>query len=146
MEIINLLRVNILLRVIKFPRLTILLLICKRNPFRIFDQFRGLFKKTNGKIEDFALRKKERKNTLSSSMGTKKCDQKERESYSKFLVSKYLNVNSNKLHQLVLRCAVVSVIWLNQLFRPYSGHIYEVPLKFIALVCLMSLAPKNFVV
>ena len=41
---------------------------------------------------------------------------------------------------------VSSGICPNQLFRPYLNHIYEVPLKLIALVCLMSLALKYFIV
>ena len=41
---------------------------------------------------------------------------------------------------------VSSGICPNQLFRPYLNHIYEVPLKLIALVCLMSFAPKCFIV
>ena len=50
------------------------------------------------------------------------------------------------MNSLVLRCTVSSGICPNQLFCPYLNHIYEVPLKLIALVCLMSLAPKYFVV
>ena len=87
--------------VIKFPRLTILLLIYKRKPFRIFDQFKGLFKEPNKKLRILRWERK-RENTLSSSMGTKKRDQRERESYSKFLISKSWNVNSNKFDQLQL--------------------------------------------
>ena len=45
---------------------------------------------------------------------------------------------------LVLRCAVFSGICPNQLFRPYLNHIYETPLKLIALVCRMSFVPKYF--
>ena len=39
--------VNIFMPVIKFPCLTILF--CKRRPFQIFDQFRGLSKETKDK-------------------------------------------------------------------------------------------------
>ena len=58
MEIIKLFRVNIFMPATKFSRLTIWLF-CKRRPFQIFSQIRGLFKETSGnKIGDFALRKK----------------------------------------------------------------------------------------
>ena len=40
--------VNIFMPVTKFPCLTILLF-CKRRPFQIFDQFRGLSKETKDK-------------------------------------------------------------------------------------------------
>ena len=49
MKIIKLFRVNIFIPITKFPYLTILLF-CERRSFRIFDQFRGLFKETNDKI------------------------------------------------------------------------------------------------
>ena len=48
MEIIKLFQVNISMPVMEFPHLTILLL-HKRRPFRIFGQFRVLFKETNCK-------------------------------------------------------------------------------------------------
>ena len=47
-EIIKLFRVNIFMPVTKLPFLTIFLF-CKKRPFRIFDQFRGLFQETNSK-------------------------------------------------------------------------------------------------
>ena len=46
----------------------------------------------------------------------------------------------------VIHCTVSSGTCPNQLSRPYLNSMYEVPLKLIALVCLMSLAPKYFVV
>ena len=60
-EIIQLFEVNIFMPVTRFPSLTILF--CKRRPFWIFDQFRGLFKETNSKNLGFALRKKGREKT-----------------------------------------------------------------------------------
>ena len=52
--------VNIFMPVIKFPCLTILF--CKRRPFQIFDQFRGLSKETNRKNWGAYLgKKRERK-------------------------------------------------------------------------------------
>ena len=58
MEIIKLFRVN--MPATKFSCLTIWIF-CKRRPFQIFSQIRGLFKETSGnKIGDFALRKKGR--------------------------------------------------------------------------------------
>ena len=45
MEIIKLILVNICVPETKFPYLKILLF-CRRSSFRIFDQFRGLFKQT----------------------------------------------------------------------------------------------------
>ena len=61
-EIIQLFEVNIFMPVTRFPGLTILLF-CKRRPFWIFDQFRGLFKETNSKNLGSALRKKGREKT-----------------------------------------------------------------------------------
>ena len=48
MDIIKLFRVKIFMPVTKFHCL-IIWLFCKRRPFWIFGQFRGLFKETNGK-------------------------------------------------------------------------------------------------
>ena len=63
MEIIKLFRVNIFTPVTKFPHLTIWLF-CKRRPFPIFGQFKGLFKETNGKSWGFCTEnERERKNT-----------------------------------------------------------------------------------
>ena len=60
-EIIESFRVNVFMPVTKFPHLTIWLF-CKRRPFRIFGQFRGLFKETNGKNWGFCIEKeRERK-------------------------------------------------------------------------------------
>ena len=61
MKIMKLFRVNIFIPITKFPYLTILLF-CKRRSFRIFDQFRGLFKETNDKIlGDYVGKERERK-------------------------------------------------------------------------------------
>ena len=49
--------------VTKFPRLTILLFICKRRTFQIFISSGDFSKKLTAKIGDFALRKKEREKT-----------------------------------------------------------------------------------
>ena len=48
MDIIKLFRVDIFMPVTKFPRL-IIWLFRKRKPFRIFGQFREIFKDTNSK-------------------------------------------------------------------------------------------------
>ena len=64
MENIKLFQVNIFawVPVTKFPHLTIWLL-CKRTPFQIFGQFRGLFRETNCKNWGFGIEKeRERKN------------------------------------------------------------------------------------
>ena len=62
MEIIKLFQVNIFIPVTKFPRLTVWFF-CKRKPFKIFGQFRGLFEETNGKNWGFCVEKeRERKN------------------------------------------------------------------------------------
>ena len=60
--------------VTKFLRLTIWLF-CKRRPFRIFGQFRELFKETTGKNWDFALRKKGREKTWMAAKLAKSCHQ-----------------------------------------------------------------------
>ena len=62
MRHIKFFRVNIFLPVTKFPHLTIWLF-CKRRPYRIFGQFRGLFRGTNGKNRGFALRENVREKT-----------------------------------------------------------------------------------
>ena len=62
MEFIKLFPVNIFMPVTKFPRLTILLF-CKKRLFRIFGQFKRLFKETNDKNWIFCIKKeKKRKN------------------------------------------------------------------------------------
>ena len=78
----------------------------------------------------------------SSNMGTKK-DEKKREWIFNFKILKYELLSCINL---VLRCAVSSGIYANQLFHPYLNHIYDVSLKLITLVCLMSFRPKYFVV
>ena len=69
----------------KFPCLTILLF-CKRSPFQILNQFRGLFKETNSKnweVYDGKGRERKYMNVYgskilsSSNMGTKEGDQNE---------------------------------------------------------------------
>ena len=37
-------------------------------------------------------------------------------------------------------------IFPNQFLHPYVNQIYEIPVKLVALVCLMSFAPKYLVV
>ena len=88
--------------VTKFPFLKISLF-CKGRSFWIFDKFKGLFKETNGKNWKFCVEKERKRKKqiikvgkilLSSNMTQKERDQKERESWSKFLISKSLNMNS----------------------------------------------------
>ena len=74
-EIIKLFRVNIFMPVTKFPCLTIWLF-CKRRPFQIFGQFRGLFKETNSKNWEFCVNgKKRRKKTWMAGMVVRCCHQ-----------------------------------------------------------------------
>ena len=72
--------------VTKLPFLTIFLF-CKKRPFRIFDQFRGLFQETNGKIWEVCVEKEKKRKTQITKVGKschqvtwtqKKHDQKER--------------------------------------------------------------------
>ena len=60
MEIIRLFPINIFMSLTAFPYLEILL-IYKRNLFRIFGQFRGFFKETNSKNWGFCIDKKVKK-------------------------------------------------------------------------------------
>ena len=61
MEFIKLFPVNIFMPVTKFPRLTILLF-CKKQPFRIFGQFKGAFQRNQWqKLGILHLERKEEK-------------------------------------------------------------------------------------
>ena len=98
-ENIKLFQVNIFMPVTKFPHSTIWLF-CKRRPFLIFGQFRGLFKETNSKNWGFCIEKERERNIWMAKVVTfcyqvtwaQKSMTKKRE--SEFLISKYLNVNS----------------------------------------------------
>ena len=73
MEFIKSFPVNIFMPVTKFPSLTILLF-CKKKPFRIFGQFRGLFKETSSKNWVFCIEKKRERKTGMVKV-TKSCHQ-----------------------------------------------------------------------
>ena len=117
----------------------------------------GFFsKKPTVKIGYFALRKKERKKTRMGKAG-KSCHQvtwaqrtwqkRERERELELIFDfKIFKCEQLSCINLVLLCAVSSGICRNQLFRLYQNHIYEVLMKFMSLACLMSLAPKYFIV
>ena len=74
MEIIKLFRVNIFMPVTRFPRLTICLF-CKSRPFRIFVQFKGLFKETKGKNVGFCVEKEREKKKTRMAKVVKSCHQ-----------------------------------------------------------------------
>ena len=98
MKIIKLFPVNIFIPVTKCSCLTICLF-CQKRPFRIFDQFRGLFKTTNSKNWGFCFEKKGREKTQMAKV-VKSCHQVtwQQKSVTKkrewIFISKSLNMNS----------------------------------------------------